>query len=160
MAPIITAMDRASALEVARWRYPPPYDLYNIDAEPLALAHFLAAAPGYYCLREGGELAGFCCFGADARVPGGDYAAPAVDLGLGLRPDLTGRGLGRGYLDAIIGFAERELDPPALRLSVAAFNARAIRLYGRAGFREVQRFGATYSGQPFLVMVRPAGGKG
>ena len=155
MSLTISAMDGAAAQEVARWRYPPPYDLYNMSDEPLALASFLAVAADYYCIREGGELVGFCCFGEEARVPGGDYTAPALDLGLGLRPDLTGRGLGRRYFDAVTGYAERAHTPPALRLSVAAFNARAIRLYESAGFREAQRFEATFSGRPFLVMLRP-----
>ncbi len=155
MSITVTTLDRAAAHEIAHWRYPPPYDVYNIDGEPLALAHLLAGASGYYCLREGAALVGFCCFGAEARVPGGDYTAPAVDLGLGVRPDLTGRGRGRNYLDAVTEFAERELSPPALRLSVATFNARAIRLYHNAGFREAQRFDALFSQRPFLVMVRP-----
>lgn len=153
MALAIRAMDRDAALAIAGWRYPPPYDLYNVDGEPLALAHLLSTAD-YYCLREGTELVGFCCFGAEARVPGGDYSTPAVDLGLGVRPDLTGRGQGRSYLAAVTGFAERTFEPPALRLTVAAFNARAIRLYHNAGFREVQRFTSTFGGRPFLVMGR------
>lgn len=27
---------------------------------------------------------GYCCFGTDARVPGGDYSADALDIGLGM----------------------------------------------------------------------------
>lgn len=159
MALAITAMDRDSALEIAGWRYQPPYDLYNIDGDGLALAHLTRPEAGYYRIDDGDELVGFCCFGEEARVPGGDYGAAAVDIGLGVRPDLTGRGQGRRYFGAVVGFAEREYTPPALRLSVATFNSRAIRLYQSAGFREVQRFTASFSGQPFLVMVRRVGGK-
>lgn len=151
----IAPMDRATALRIARWRYPPPYDFYNIEDEPIAFAAFLAGhESGYYRILAGSELVGFCCYGEEARVPGGDYSAPAVDIGLGLRPDLTGRGQGRRYFDAVTAFAEREFRPPALRLSVATFNARAIKLYHNAGFREIQRFAATFSGRPFILMLR------
>lgn len=151
----ISTLSLADARAIAGWRYPPPYDRYNIGDEPLALAAFLAEKDAYYTLKAAGELVGLCCFGAAAQVPGGDYAAPAVDLGLGVRPDLIGQGAGRRYLDAVTGFAEREPAPTALRLSVAAFNARAIRLYHNAGFREAQRFSTLFSAEPFLTMVRP-----
>lgn len=155
----VEPMGPADARAVARWRYPPPYDIYNIADEPLELAAFLAGIAGYYrVLDAAGELVAFCCFGAEARVPGGDYSAPALDLGLGVRPDLTGRGQGRRYLDAITGYAERSFAPPALRLTVAGFNQRAIRLYSRAGFREAQRFLTPFSGREFLIMLRPASG--
>jgi [ribosomal protein S18]-alanine N-acetyltransferase len=151
----VAPMDAAAAREIAGWRYPPPYDVYNIADEPVAFAAFVwGHERGYHRVLAGAELVGFCCFGAEARVPGGDYAAPAVDIGVGMRPDLTGRGQGRRFLDAVTAFAERELAPPALRLTVAAFNARAIRLYHNAGFRETARFEATFSGRPFVIMER------
>lgn len=46
-------------------------------------------------LNPDGKLLGFCCFGPDARVPGVEYRADDVlGLGGGLRPELTGQGLG------------------------------------------------------------------
>ena len=39
------------------------------------------------------QLIGFCCFGPDARVTGFAYDEDSLDIGAGLRPDLTGRGL-------------------------------------------------------------------
>jgi hypothetical protein len=46
-------------------------------------------------LKSAGEVGqiGFCCFGPDAQLRGGDYHEPALDVGLGLRPDLVGKGL-------------------------------------------------------------------
>lgn len=153
-------MDVAAARAVVRWRYPPPYDLYNVGDEPLATAAFLAAADsGYFQLRDGaGGLVAFCCFGEEARVPGGDYAEPALDIGIGVRPDLVGRGEGMRYLGAVIAFGAARFEPAWLRLTVAAFNLRAIRLYERAGFVAAGRFRSSFGGREFMVMARPAQG--
>ena len=52
-----------------------------------------------------------CSFGIDAQVPGGDYSAQALDVGLGLRPDHTGQGLGVTFLGAILAFAQERYSP-------------------------------------------------
>jgi hypothetical protein len=58
-------------------------------------------------------------------MPGEDHAdGGAVDVGLGLRPDLTGRALGLGFMLAGLEFARRRFAPDGFRLSVAAFNER------------------------------------
>ncbi len=152
----ITPLDYPAALEIATWRYPQPYASYNLGDDPTMRAAFLSRCErDYYQLRTpSGELQAFCCFGDEARVPGGDYRAPALDLGLGVRPDLTGRGLGRRYLDAVMAFGVERFAPQALRLTVAAFNARAIRLYAGAGFVERERFVSLFGGQEFMVMER------
>jgi ribosomal-protein-alanine N-acetyltransferase len=103
-------MDEASAREILTWRYEPPYDIYNAD--PDEAESFIQALldPGnaYHTFTdEHGNLVGYCCFGADARVPGGDYGADALDIGLGMRPDLTDQGRGFAFFAAIVDFARR-----------------------------------------------------
>jgi RimJ/RimL family protein N-acetyltransferase len=151
----ITPMDAAAAEEATAWRYPPPYALYSLDDDPaMLITVFSDPAYGYFQLRERGALVGFCCFGAEGQVFGGDYSAPALDVGIAMRPDLTGRGLGRRYMGAVIAFAEEQFAPPALRLTVAAFNARARRLYVGLGFRSIQRFNSPSSSRDYIVMLR------
>lgn len=154
----LTPMDAAAAAAVMAWRYPPPYTIYNLADDPLATAAFLSGAgSGYYQLRDtAGVLVAFCCYGEEARVPGGDYAAPALDLGIGVRPDLTGRGEGMRYLGAVLAFGVERFAPALLRLTVAAFNLRAIRLYEQAGFAAVSRFRSQFAAREFIVMARPA----
>lgn len=154
----VTPMDRATARAITGWRYPPPYEGYTMLDDPAVVAAFLSRAErGYFQIRDGsGELLAFCCFGEEARVPGGDYHAPALDIGIGVRPDLTGRGDGMRYLGAVLAFGVAQFQPTQLRLTVASSNQRAIRLYTRAGFREVSRFLSPYGRQPFVVMGRPA----
>jgi [ribosomal protein S18]-alanine N-acetyltransferase len=152
-------MERESALVVLHWHYDPPYEMYNLDAydAEATLSDLLDPENAYYAVRnEEGDLVAFCCFGADAQVPGGDYSAPALDVGLGVRPDLTGQGSGLDYVLAVLAFASAEFNPKAFRVSIALFNRRAQWVWERAGFVVVQRFRREVDGLSFVVMMRPA----
>lgn len=155
-------MDRPSALAVLRWHYDAPYDLYNLDSYDFeeTLSDLLDPGNAYHTLwDERGKLVAFCCFGVDAQVAGGDYSAPALDVGLGVRPDLTGQGYGLDYVLAVLGFAEAESQVSAFRVTVALFNQRARRVWEKAGFVEVHRFRRASDGRTFVIMMRPAPGQ-
>src|SRR5919206_2327934 len=117
---------RVDATAIARWRYPDPYSMYDLsddDADAL-----LAPENGYHAVTDAaGDLVGFCSFGADARVPGFAYDDDALDIGLGMRPDLTGRGLGLACTRAVLEYGRRAFGPDAYRVTVAAFNRRTQR---------------------------------
>ncbi len=49
-------------------------------------------------------LEGFCSFGADGQVAGGDYSGQCLDIGMGIWPDLTGRGNGKRYAQAVVSY--------------------------------------------------------
>jgi ribosomal-protein-alanine N-acetyltransferase len=149
---LVRPLSDADAQAIAAWRYPPPYDFYDADQDPDDLAELLderMRRATYYAVEARGELVGFFAFELDDRT---------VEVGLGLRPDLTGRGLGRPFLAAGLRFAERQYAPTTFRLAVAAFNHRAIRVYERAGFRATTTFQQhTNGGQhEFVRMERPA----
>jgi RimJ/RimL family protein N-acetyltransferase len=143
---------------VAGWRYEPPYDFYNLEIPSRDnVASFLDTQRGYCRItNEAGELVGFCCFGSDAQVPGGDYQHPALDIGLGVRPDLTGRGRGIYYVNAVIAYAERMMPSERYRVTIACFNERAQRVWHKAGFRTVQKFHRDFDGVPFMILIREA----
>ncbi|MDB5075692.1 MAG: family N-acetyltransferase [Chloroflexi bacterium] len=157
-------LTESQAKNITAWRYPPPYDLYNAANDQEELDELLNRDSPYYGVTNGhGGLIGFFCFNETARVPAGHragaYAEPgAVDLGLGMRPDLTGKGLGLPFVLAGIEFARSTFTPTLFRLTVATFNARAMRVYERAGFRRMVVFNSyTSSGEhEFLTMVRAA----
>jgi RimJ/RimL family protein N-acetyltransferase len=156
----VRAMTIADARVMVTWRYPAPYGLYSLQPEDLD--ELLDPAMAYAAVNdEDGELAGFFCFGSSARVPGGEraglYADDALDIGLGLRPDLTGRGLGAAFVETGMAYAMQRFQPVAVRLSVATFNQRAIRVYARAGFTPVGRCVSPVGGveTEFVVMRRP-----
>ena len=81
--------------------------------------------------------------GPDGRVRGGDYSVNApstVDIGLALRPDLTGQGRGRALVAQVAGFALSQHPGLDQRVTIAAFNSRAIRVWTQAGFVEESCF--------------------
>ena len=125
-------MTSAYAADIVTWRYPAPYDCYDMTgASP---AFLISQEGGFYALVEGQELIGFRSFGEDGRVPGGDYDSSALDTGGGLRPDLTGKGLGREAIGTGLAFGRREFAPAAFRMTVASFNERALRVVRSLGF--------------------------
>jgi [ribosomal protein S18]-alanine N-acetyltransferase len=109
--------------ERGSWRYPPPFDFYNDDGlSPNNPERF------YSVSTSDGAIAGFFYF---------EERGGAIFLGLGLRPDLTGRGLGPAFVSAGVDFARALFGPKRIVLDVAGFNERAIRAYERAGFRQI-----------------------
>ena len=63
-----------------------------------------------------------------------------MEIGLGLRPDLAGVGLGLSFVEAAVRYATDELAAAEITLNVAAFNERAIKVYRRAGFEVVRHY--------------------
>jgi ribosomal-protein-alanine N-acetyltransferase len=152
----------ANVREVLTWRYEPPYDFYNppLELSDADLAAMLAPeSPHFAVLDESGTLVGFIGLGREARVPGGDYSAPALDVGVGLRPDWTGRGVGHLVLTRFFAHLDALGYPPApLRATIAAFNLRSQRTFLRLGFRETAHFQSGTASDPmdWVIMVRPS----
>jgi len=117
----IESASDASLAEVATWRYDPPYDFYNDDGKPVRNPERFFAVSD-----ENGRLLGSLYFEERER---------GVFYGLGMRPDLTGKGLGPAFMQAGVDFAKQRYAPKFLRLDVAEFNQRAIKVYERAGFQ-------------------------
>ncbi len=128
-------MDDTDAEEIAGWHHDPPYDFYDWDADPEDLAELRDPEQRenvYFSVRdEKGGLVGFFQFEEEGGV---------VDIGLGLRPNLTGRGLGLGFLLSGLEFAGERFAPKRFTLAAAMFNGRAIQIYERAGFRRDEVF--------------------
>jgi [ribosomal protein S18]-alanine N-acetyltransferase len=103
------------------YRYDAPYDFYDGEEDPVQNPERFFSARD-----EQGELIGFYYF---------ERKGDALEIGLGLRPALTGRGLGLGFLRAGIAFGRTHFGAERIILNVADFNARAIKVYERAGFR-------------------------
>jgi RimJ/RimL family protein N-acetyltransferase len=142
------------ARNILTWRYAGCFALYN--PQPADLFLLLDPANGYYgMVQADGELVGVCCLGREARVRGGPYdLETALDVGLALRPDLLGQGMGGPLLGALLAFAQQTARPACLRVTVAALNTPARRICQRAGFVSVRSFrAATPQGSLLFVQM-------
>lgn len=154
----IRAFTGEDADAVASWRYPPPYHVYDASEDP-SFEKGMRDPARWGELEfavddaETGELAGFLELTAI-----GDR--DLVEIGLGLRPDLTGRGLGRSFVEAAMAFARDRWQPSTFALDVFPWNERAIRAYERAGFERGEVYVRTFDDGnevTFLRMARSAG---
>ena len=153
----IYPMDDAAAREIALWQYPGIYQQYSFQYNETTIAHLLN---GSYFFAEDDEegLVGLFCFGPSATIPVTDAAAvyppDALDVGLGLRPDLCGKGIGTSFFEIVLEAGRKLLHPPKFRLSVASFNLRAISVYRRCGFYTHTVAQNIVNGQSYYIMLK------
>ena len=154
---IIKPMKYNLATKLVTWKYDPPYDVYNVVSDDLeAEAHYYAdAANQYYSLEtDNGDFVAFCCFGQEGRVPGGDYSTQALDIGVGVRPDLTGKGMGVQYVEAILAFAAKTFETTTFRATIAKFNQRSQRVFQKLGFDVVDSFMKRGTRNKFIILIK------
>jgi [ribosomal protein S18]-alanine N-acetyltransferase len=135
------------ATRISGWHYEPPYDFYNATSDSDDLQELLdpkRRKDAYFSVfDEDGVLVGFFQF---------ERAGNTLDVGLGMRPDLTGQRLGIEYLLAGLEFARERFSPERFTLSVATFNERAILVYERAGFRRGHEYVHNTNGGEYLFL--------
>lgn len=149
----------AHAEAMLSWRYAPPYGMYSIHPQDrrAAIKELLRPELHYVAvLDELDDLIAFRCFGPDAQVPGGNYVEEALDLGGGLRPDLTGKGLGRHVIAAAMNYAIGRFSPTLFRTTVASFNQRAKRVCERLGYQAARTFVRPSDGMSFNIFLKEA----
>lgn len=151
---LIRNMKPEDASIVATWHYPDPYSFYDMahdkdDLEELLDFENWKADSKYAVFGEPGDLIGFFEFAHQGDI---------VDVGLGLRSDMTGKGLGLDYVRAGLVYAREKFSPREFRLSVATFNERAIKVYEKVGFKASKTFMTNTNGgvHEFLEMIMKA----
>jgi [ribosomal protein S18]-alanine N-acetyltransferase len=127
------SMNKDYAEEIAyNWKYDGQDSFYNMTEDEEDLQEFLSpknwANKVYAALDEYDQLVGFFQY---------DIKNFQLEIGLGLKPELTGKGIGGSFVSAGIDFGIKSLNSNIniLVLSVAAFNKRAINLYRKLGFK-------------------------
>jgi RimJ/RimL family protein N-acetyltransferase len=139
------------------WKYEPPYDVYNCPPDEIGDAVQYNIDPTnnvYAMLDQNEELVGYCSYGKDAQVPGGDYNEEALDIGLMIKPELTGQGMGAAFVEEVIRNGIEKYAPEKLRVTIAAFNKRAMRVWERNGFQQTQSFTRTEVKMDFVIMMK------
>ncbi len=154
----VLPLTREQAEKILTWKYQPPYGVYDLDGEDL----YELLNPDYryhQVLNPAGELVGYCCFGKDAQVPGGDYSCgepQVLDVGVGLRPDLTGQGQGKSFVTAVLNYGRTTYRSEIFRVTVADFNQRSINTFRNLGFRDTHHFKRELGQLPFTQLERKA----
>lgn len=114
---------------MAAWTYPGPWAVYDVSKP-------IDPAEGFWAVLDGDEVVGFACFGVEARVPGLLEQPGVLDVGVGMRPDLTGQGRGRKFAQAVLDHGREVADARVLRAVVQDWNIRSRRLLATLGFAE------------------------
>lgn len=126
-------MNKDYAKEIAyNWKYDGQYSFYNMTEDEEDLQEFLNPKSWtnkvYAALDEYDQLVGFFQY---------DIENCRLEIGLGLKPELTGKGIGGSFVSAGIDFGIKSLNSNIniVILSVATFNKRAINLYRKLRFK-------------------------
>ncbi|MGD6847774.1 GNAT family N-acetyltransferase [Rossellomorea aquimaris] len=117
------------------WKYDGEYAFYDLTADEEDLAEFLDGdqrGNSTYAVLDQGEMIGFYTFN--------ELNESTIDIGLGMHPNLTGKGKGEAFTRAGVDFSIARYAPETLTLSVAAFNNRAIKVYKKVGFVPIGAF--------------------
>jgi [ribosomal protein S18]-alanine N-acetyltransferase len=148
-------MNEIYAIEALSWEYHVPYDFYNTEVSSESLQEMLDGS--YFAVvNDENKLIGFFCIGKSAQVPAGKqvdaYTKDYIDFGLGMKPDLTGKGNGYKFCSFILDSIQNKYNNKPIRLTVAKFNNRAIHLYEKLGFVKEKEFSTSRS--DFMTMVK------
>lgn len=133
------------------WHYEGVYSFYDMTEDPEDFEEIIS--PGlrggrYFQVVNDDELTGYFCIEP--------LSARKAEIGLGLKPDLTGQGLGLSFLKLIEHFVLQHQKYQTLVLSVVAFNERAIKVYIKAGYVKVgtEMVASNNSEYEFILMEK------
>jgi len=149
--------DKKSAREFVNWQYEPPYDVYNCPPDEIgdAVQYNINPVNNVYAMfDENEELVGYCSYGRDAQVPGWDYREDALDIGLMIKPELTGQGMGAAFVREVIRNGIETYAPGKLRVTIAAFNKHAMHVWEKNGFQQIYSFERIGNRMEFVIMMK------
>jgi [ribosomal protein S18]-alanine N-acetyltransferase len=126
------------------WHYDGEYSFYDMEADEEDLDEFSnpeKRGNTTFAVSKENELVAFFSVSKIANR--------IFDIGLGMRPNLTGKGNGIEFLSAGINFVQSAFKSEKITLSVATFNQRAIKLYRKVGFKDVEVYLQDTNGSKF-----------
>ena len=132
----IERMTRKYANEISSWTYQGEFAIYSFQQNSDTLNE-LMNGEYFACVDEQKDLIGYFCFGKSAQIPTIEdnvYTMGPLDIGLGLKPELCGKGLGAAFMGSGMEYARKSYGAAGFRLTVACFNMRAMNLYKKLGF--------------------------
>ena len=152
MTYIIEKLSQTNALDIANnWKYPGIYAFYDMTADREDYEAFIsenARGNQYYQLLKEDILMGFLVYELIENI---------VDIGIGMKPSMTGKGEGLEFLNVCIEYLlYKHSNITEITLAVASFNERAIKAYEKLGFKKVEIFKQNTNGgiYDFIKMRR------
>ena len=117
------------------WHYEGDYSFYDMETDQEDLQAFLnpkIRGDSIFAVTKNYELVAFFSITT--------VAERTMEIGLGMKPSLTGKGLGFDFLKNAIDFVMIYYPCEKITLSVATFNLRAIKLYRKVGFKDTHTY--------------------
>ncbi|MDD1771991.1 MAG: GNAT family N-acetyltransferase [Methanomassiliicoccales archaeon] len=97
-----------------------------------------------YAVLDGDELVGEFSFTSTER---------GLEIGLTMRPDLTGKGNGAAFMQASLDLARSKYDHEVFIIRVWELNRRALHTYQKAGFSIIGREKVMLNDMPFNFLT-------
>ena len=144
-------IDPENAQKVVSWSYESPYQDYGLQESELE--SFLEEKNNFFVGLSNNKLFGFISFGIDGRVEGGNYDENYMDVGVGLAPESTGKGLGLDFLLQGLLFGAKLFKTKCFRVTIASFNKRAQKVCQRLGFVEKEKFLRASDRTEFIIFI-------
>lgn len=149
---VLSQLTEAHAIQICGWQYESEYGIYNfpdwetVKANGWLIADSKRRAEDYTAVLEEGRLCGFFHFMKQEDK---------VLLGLGLAPEVCGKGRGAELMKLIINQYEENHAGKILELEVRAFNGRALKCYLNAGFEITgSTIKQTHMGTDMFIQMR------
>lgn len=143
----VRALSVDDALVLAMSPQPGAWQLYDA-LEPWP------ADEGYWAVADAKDrLIGYCCLGEAARVAGSQADPTSLDVAVGIRPELSGRGLGAELGQAATAYARAVALDRGLRTTVPEWNDVGIHVAELSGFTRVGT--VAYDRQKYVVLEQP-----
>ena len=145
-------MTQKEAEEIANnWKYSGVYSFYDITADEEDYSEFIDP------VKRGDSY--FSCYDDDVLIA--YYSVNIIDgnkaeIGLGLKPEFTGKGYGSSFVSDVMTHIESIYGLVDFILLVALFNCRAIKVYKKVGFTEAEIIVQNTNGgfYEFLRMIK------
>ncbi|ULO07472.1 GNAT family N-acetyltransferase [Paenibacillus sp. 19GGS1-52] len=149
----VVPMEIRHAKDICEWIYKPPYNIYGwMPWEQMQALNIEFGDPQlrqeqYVSVINDQEI--LCGFAQLFPMEG------VVRLGIGMRPDLCGHGLGHLFVGSIVEAALKRYPEREIDLEVLTWNQRAVLTYRKCGFTITDTYERrTPTGdKPFYCMV-------
>lgn len=120
---------------ICDWHYEGEYEVYNMPS-------FEEAKKLKYAIANPDKYSNFLCYGIDENLAGfiklNLKDNNIIHVGIGLKPNLTGKGLGKKILSLGVDYIRKNYPNHKIMLEVRSWNQRAIGCYSGVGFEYVE----------------------